>query len=176
MPRIITQESNKRLRREYRLRFLTALFAVVGTVGVVTAALMLPSYVLLSSYRDAYARPVQEGSREIERLNEEYTDRLSETHELSSRVTYGDSAYSDVMDTLFLYADGLVVIDAIELGRSGDQITVSLRGSSASREGLLAFEERVLANTRFKGFSLPIETLAKQSDISFNVTFTYNEK
>jgi hypothetical protein len=80
------------------------------------------------------------------------------------------------MDTLFLYADGLVVIDAIELGRSGDQITVSLRGSSASREGLLAFEERVLANTRFKGFSLPIETLAKQSDISFNVTFTYNEK
>lgn len=176
MPRIIAQESNKKLKGEYRLRFATVLFSMLTVAVVITGVLLIPTYVLLDIYHKAYTRPELDGSSEVEQLNVEYMSKLNETHQLSERVMQGDSVYLDVMDTLFSYAQGGVSIDAIDLSRSEESVAITLRGMSATRDDLLTLERSVLANKKFKGFALPLETLTKQSDIQFNVTFTYNEK
>lgn len=176
MPRIITQESNKRLKSEYRLRFATVLFSMLAVATLVGGILLIPSYVLLGSYQEAYARPEVEGSREVERLNQEYVSKLNQTHDLSGRVLQGSSSYLDVMDILFSYSQGGVSIDAVDLSSVESSVAITLRGTSATREDLLSFEKSVTADKRFKGFALPLETLTKQFDIPFSVTFTYDEK
>ena len=149
---------------------------MLAVAALITGILMIPTYVLLGSYQEAYSRPEIDGSREVERLNEEYTNKLTQTHDLSARVMQSDSLYLDVMDTLFSYAQGGVTIEAVDLTRVDSSIAITLRGTSATRDDLLSFEKSVLANKKFKGFVLPLETLTKQSDILFNVTFTYDEK
>ncbi len=176
MPRIITPESNKRLKREYRLRFLITLLLGVATVIAFTAVLLTPSYVLLDSYESAYEN-FKTGSQQetLERLNQEYASKLESVHVLSQKIVRTKPQHTEVLDTLFEYA-GATTFDAIELGNADQIVTVVVRGRAPSRADLLAFDERMQRDERFSGFDLPIDVLTKQSDITFNVTFTYHEK
>jgi hypothetical protein len=53
--------------------------------------------------------------------------------------------------------------------------TIVLRATASNREDVLAFEKKLKADPVFKDFSVPIESLARQKDISIQVTFPYYE-
>lgn len=176
MPRIITPESNKKLKREYRLRFLITLLLAASTVIALTAVLLLPSYVLLDSYESAYENFKTSSEQEsLERLNQEYASKLENVHVLSQKILRTEPQHTEVLDTLFEYA-GAITFNAIELSNAEDVVTVVVRGQAPSRTDLLAFDERMQGDNRFSGFELPIDVLTKQSDSAFNVTFTYDQK
>jgi hypothetical protein len=177
MPRIITPESNKRLKREYRLRFLVTLLLSSALAIGLTAVLLMPSYVLLESYESGYANAKAGTQQEtLQRINQEYATKLQNTHELSQKISVKKSQHAYVLDTIFAYAGEDISIDALELSNEGNVMEITVRGGAANRSALLAFDEKVQGNSRFSGFELPIEALTKQSDITFNVTFAYHEE
>ncbi len=177
MPRILTPESNKKIKREYRLRFLVALLAACAGSCVLAILFLIPSYALLDSYETAYSvSESDKAQEEIAEVNEEYTNRLAEVHELSGMIPESSPGYARVLDMLFSYEGGGLELSAVELQKSGENVSVTLRGTAQTRDVLLAFDESISSNDSFSGFKLPIEALTKQSDISFNVTFNYHEK
>jgi hypothetical protein len=177
MPRIITSESNKRIKREYRLRFFVALLAACAAAGVLAILFLIPSYALLDSYETAYSvSDSGDAQEEVAQVNEEYTRRLAEVHELSGMIPDPGPGYSRVLDALFSYNDAGLEFDAVELQGTGDTVSVTLRATAQTRADLLTFDEAIRSDDDFSGFKLPIDALTKQSDISFNVTFNYHEK
>ena len=177
MPRIITPESNKKLKREYRLRFAIALFWAASAAVGFAVVLLIPSYALLDSYETAYATAKTGGQQEqLQRLNEEYASKLEDVHRLSQKIVRTKPAHSQALDLLFAYAADGIVLSAVELDEEAEGVAVSVRGVASTRSALLALEGKMQRDSRFSGFELPIEVLTKQSDIVFNVTFAYHEK
>lgn len=175
MPRILTTRSNKILKREYRLRFFVALLVTTLCALTLFGVALIPSYVLLDSYEAAYTSAnFAKEHEEVERLNKEYSSKLAVTHELSQKVSIAKSGHMSVLDTVFLYGGEGIRLNSIEVSGTAP-ITVSIRGEAATRSALLALDERFGRDRRFTGFDLPIDTLTKQTQIPFNVTFTYNE-
>ncbi len=177
MPRITTKKSNKDLRREYRLRFLTALFLAIVFAVLVTVILMLPSYTLLNVYEKSYTQPPT-GKEEsnVQQMNFQYNQKLEGVSELSSEVRNQESVHLKIIEKLNSYTNNTILFNTVELGGSEQETSVILRGIANTREDLLAFESNVKGDTSFEGFKIPIDTLTKQKDISFNVSFIYHEK
>lgn len=177
MPRISTIKSNKKLRREYKLRFLTATFLVATCSLLLILLSILPSYTLLNFYERSYKNSeVTAEQKNIQKVNQDYDERLNAVLELSKKVNLEESAHLKVINEITGYAESSITFNAIELLTKEENIEITLRGQSVSREALLAFESKMNNDSNYIGFKIPIEALTKQSDISFNVSFKYNEK
>lgn len=177
MPRITTQKSNKNLRREYRLRFFTMLFMMLVIAVLVTVLAMIPSYTLLSIYNNTYNQA--QSSREesnIQQMNFQNDQKLEAAYELALEVRQENSVYLDVIKKLDSYKGASIQFNAIELNGSNAETNITLRGQAFTREALLAFEDRINSDDSFSGFQVPIDSLTKQEDIAFNISFTHHEK
>lgn len=176
MPRIITEKSNKKLRREYRARFATALFTTLSFALFFVAVFFIPAYGLLHYYENSYSGMNSLDRKENTRLaNEEYDKKLQETHELSQKILVSKSDHLEIADILFAYAQDALVFDSLEFERVPGATTISLRGLAPTRESLLSFERKIDSDKNFEGFEIPIDSLRMQTDIPFNISFTHYE-
>jgi len=175
MSRIITDESNKKLRREYRLRFLSTLFFALAGVIVINVLLVSSSYLLLTLYERAYTTE-SSSNEEVSKMNEQFALKVAQVHALSQKIpSQADTVNMGVANLLFGYVRDGIAIQAIEIISVEDVSNITLRGTATTRDVLLQFQNTIKSNPSFQDFSIPIESLAKQKDISFNVTFTYHE-
>jgi hypothetical protein len=172
--RIIPEELNKKLKKEYRLRFFT-LFLLYSSISIiVTVALISSSYLLLFLYEKAYVKKGIFVNNEILQLDKKNTQKIEDLYQLSRKINIENKVSSPISATrtLFDYAGNLISISSIEISQDSK---ITLRATASTRDSLIAFENKVKANPSFKDFDIPIEALAKQKDISFGVTFTYHE-
>lgn len=177
MSRIITDESNKKLHREYRLRFLSMLFFILTGVIVINVLLISTSYLLLTLYERAYTtESSSERDNEVSKMNQEFALKVTQVHALSQKIpSQTGTVNMNVAHLLFGYVREGIGIQAIEILPTDDVSNITLRGTATTRDVLLQFQNAIKQNPSFQDFSIPIESLAKQKDISFNVTFTYHE-
>jgi hypothetical protein len=177
MPRISTEKSNKKLRLEYKLRFLTTFLFGTTISGVLILLFILPSYTLLSFYGKSYQNSeISPEQRNVQAMNEEYRLRLDAAYELSQNVDMQKPLHLNALKKINEYANGTIIFNAVELLEEEDGIGITLRGQSLNREALLSFEGKIQGDSNFSGFKIPIDALTKQSNISFNVSFKYYEK
>jgi hypothetical protein len=144
---------------------------------IISALAMIPSYTLLSIYDKTYsqAEPSKEESN-LQQMNFQRDQKLDGVHELASEVRQEDSTYLDVIQKLNSYKGVSIQFNAIELSGGNTELNITLRGQAFDREALLAFESRIQADDSFQGFQVPIDSLTKQQDIAFNISFTHHEK
>jgi hypothetical protein len=177
MPRISTIKSNKILRREYRLRFITAFLMGIALAILISIIFILPSYTLLSFYEKSYEKSsTSEEQLTNQKMNQEYLQKLDGVHELSQKIDTNSVNHLKVIQKLSEYAANSVTFNVVELSSTGEGLDITLRGQAVSREALLSFEDKIDSDTNFTGFDIPIETLTKPTNISFNIIFTYHEK
>jgi hypothetical protein len=88
MTRIISLELNKKLRKEYRLRFFSLFFFMISIVSLVNIAMMISPYVLLSMYEDIYTNEKSSENKKMEILkdNERLDLKISQVHALSQKI------------------------------------------------------------------------------------------
>ena len=178
MSRIISLELNKKLRKEYRLRFFSLLFFMISIVSLANIAMMISSYVLLSLYENIYTNEKNSESKKVEVLkdNENLDLKISQVYALSQKIPLkvnliDTNIAKDVLD----YAGQNISINSIEILPGQDSSKVTIRGLASTRDSLLHFQEVIKNDLSIKDFVIPIETMTKQKDIVFNVTFTHHE-
>lgn len=179
MARIIPLELNKKLRKEYRLRFFSLLFLMLAIVSAINIMLMSSSYVLLSLYENIYTKENSNSNKdsEIVKENENRLIKLNQVFELSKKIPEKEKFTNiDTTKKLFEYAGSDTSIDSIEFLSEEEKTKITMRGMSKTRDSLLLFEEKIKNDNSFKDFSLPIETITKQKDVIFNVTFTHYDE
>lgn len=177
MPRIISPELNKKLRREYRLRFLSILFFVCSFAIITSILLLSSSYLLLSLYEKAYSSEsaTREGEA-VTKLNENFNKKVNQVHALVQKLPIKNQvADIEIANLLFAYANEGVKLETIEISPDAGKTLVTIRGNALTRDTLLQFRDRINNDSKFKDFVIPIESLTRQKDVSFNVNFTYHE-
>jgi Tfp pilus assembly protein PilN len=173
MTRIIPEEINKILRKEYRLRFFTVLFFTISLIIIVNLTFVSSSYLLLYLYEKAYTTNTSNTNNESIKLNEEVKQKTEELYVLSRKIELSEKKTStQVASDLFAYVQEGVLIQTLEIMEDS---SITIRGTASTRQALIDFQDRLKQDPMFKDFSIPIETLARQKDVAFNVTFTYYE-
>ena len=173
MTRIIPEQLNKTLKKEYTLRFFSVLFFVLFLVIFLSLTFVSSTYLLLHLYEKAYVKNGSNTSNETTQLYQQVTQKTEDLYALSSKITIDKKISTvDVAQKIFEKGGEGITIQSIEM-LSDSKIT--LRGVANTREGILAFQNRMQQDPMFKDFSIPVESLARQKDVSFNLTFTYYE-
>lgn len=172
--RIIPEELNKKIKREYKLRFLTVLFWVINIVLVITIALMSSSYLLIHLYEKAYVNKNTEQDARAIALENVIHEKIKNLYKVSKKIPSDQATSSalDISNKIFSYAGSGITIQSLEVLEGN---TITLRGLAENRDSLLLFESKIKADGSFVDFAIPIESLARQKDIGFSVTFTYHE-
>lgn len=177
MTRIILEELNKKLKKEYKLRFFSVLFFTMTIVLLINISLISSSYLLLSSYEKSYTSDSSylENEQKL-KTREELNQKTFQVYTLIEKIPQKTSAIdAKILELVFGYAENLIKLESIELLSEDTSVKISVRGTSLTREDLLQFQEVIKKDSRFTDFNIPVETLAKQTDVSFNVTFIYYE-
>lgn len=177
MPRIISPELNSKLRREYRLRFFSVLFFLLAGTVLVSIALISSSYLLLSLYEKAYVHETLNTKGEAAtQISDTFNAKVGQVHGLIQKIPPQSSVEDfQIVNTLFEYANSGININAVEILPEAPATLITLRGEALTRDALLQFQDKIEEDARFEGFSIPIESLTKQRDISFAVNFIYHE-
>lgn len=177
MSRIIPNELNKKIRREYRLRFFSVLFFTLAIIIFINIFLVSSSYLLLFLYERAYTQNNSlKTNEEVVKIKEQFILKVLQVDALARKIpSQANGVKINSIDTLFSYINTGIDIQAVEIVSSSQDSKITLRGTAATRDALLQFQDKINKNPSFKDFSIPIDLLAKQKDISFNVTFTYHE-
>lgn len=177
MPRISTEKSNRRLRREYKLRFLTTCLFGIIISGILVLLAILPSYTLLNFYEKSYQNSeTSTEQKNVQTMNQEYNQKLDSVYELSQNVNTKKTLHINAIKKINEYSNGSIIFNAVEILNEENGVGITLRGQSVNREALLSFENKIQSDSNFSGFKIPIEALTKQTNISFNVSFKYYEK
>lgn len=171
MTRIIPPELNKKLKKEYQLRFFSITFFVITIIIFVNISLVSSSYFLLYLYEKAYVENVKTmNNEESIKMKEVLNNKIDNLYYLSkSYVQKGEISQLRVSTKIFELAGANIEIESIDIIEN----TITLRGSADTRDSMLIFQRKIKDEKMFEGFDVPIEVLAKQKDISFNINFTY---
>lgn len=177
MTRIISEELNKKLKREYKLRFFSVLFFSLSLVLMINMFLISPSYLLLSLYEKAYiSNNYASGHENKAKTLIDFNKKLSQVYALALKVPQNTKGIdTNIVQILFTYAGSDINLNSIELLHEDVSTKVTITGVATTRDLLLKFQNAIKQDARFADFNIPIETLAKQKDLNFNVTFNYHE-
>lgn len=177
MPRIISKELNNKLRQEYRLRFFALLFITLFAVIIINILLVSSSYLLLTLYEKAYTTSDSfKRNDELSQINKNFNTKLAQVYSLTKKIPVQSNDLAIKVSTiLFEYANKGIDLNAIEIVQTTNVSNITLRGVALTREDALLFQDKIKQDVRFKDFSIPIESLTKQRDISLNANFTYHE-
>lgn len=170
MANVLPPEYKEKITTEYRLRLLAVGLLLGGIALAITAAFLVPSYLLLRSHlsttQDNIAR-VQEAFQQ--ESGGRYTQVLSDTKQqlsaasLHGRTTKIGAMFKEVLDrqsqgvsiTRFAYTD--------------EEKTLVISGVADTRDALLGFEESLATSQLFAEVDLPVSSLADQTDVAFNL-------
>lgn len=176
MPRITTTKANTFLRREYKLRFFSVFFIGVSIILAIHVSLALSSYMLLSAYEKTYTNQDDEEQIKANQKREQLTLLLDETESLGAQIILQQQdSYSDIFETITVLKPDTVELNVFEVFFVDKEIEITLRGVAQTRQGLVNFGENMKKDTSFRDFVIPFETLTRQSDLPFDITFTYYE-
>jgi len=171
MTRIIPPELNKKLKKEYRLRFFSIMFFIVTIIIFVNISLVSSSYLLLHLYEKAYAQNMKTTNNEESiKMKEMLNNKIDNLYYLSKAyVQNGEIDQLHVSTKIFELASTDIEIESIDIIDNA----VTLRGKANTRDSMLVFQRKMKEEKTFENFDVPIEVLAKQKDIFFNINFTY---
>ena len=176
MPRIITPKGNNFLRHEYKLRFFSLLFFGSSVVLMIHISLSVSSYILLNAHENTHINQDDAAQIEANQKFEYFIKTLDDADKLSRSVIVNkNDTYIEIFEKINSHKSFDVEINVFEIFFNKDQTEITIRGVSETRQSLVEFAERMRNDSSFKDFEIPFETLTRQRDIPFDVTFTYYE-
>ncbi|MBI2045919.1 MAG: hypothetical protein HYT28_00640 [Parcubacteria group bacterium] len=175
MANLLPQESQKNIRKEYRLRLAaTALFflsALIFFAGVLLVPSLLLSSVKVTSSKEQLAL-LQ--NKEIERAEEEMKTLVLNTNADIALMEEG-SAETPVIGELIKYLldtkpDSIAITGIFyEKAKNGASDNASLRGIALNREALFSYITFLQGNGYFTEAAVPVSRLVKEKDIDFTI-------
>lgn len=170
---LLTKEQKKVLRREYITR-LGAVFTFAVASGVLAGiAALFPAYIGLQTdlgiLLDEADRFEAESAEEVARP----FDTLTNTANLVTRLNsvLGAGEVSDIIAEVFVLRSEGIAITAFSFERESSRI--SIEGTAETRESLVAYVRAVRESRYFSDVNDPISDLARSTDLSFRLQFTY---
>ena len=176
MLHLLPQYQKDKVIKEYHLRLAVVVICSILFLSLVYAVFMLPSYMLLRNQIS---------------ILEAQKKSLSSIVNVSGLAQNNNADTWKIVDALTPFKKTLVPSEAIDMVNPkvkgvhiagynfvqinpGEPIIVTITGTADNREGLSTYVKDL--NTAFSGVKLPLSTLAKQSNITFDFKFQIDNK
>lgn len=161
------------------MRVITVWIALVASACVMIATLTMPVYVLVRSQLDAFLQEYTQASVESESFKDAELEvkRANDVAELLSKANKALSFSTIIAELETISREQGVVITEFALLRDKDALQpIVLTGTAPSRLALTTFRDAIEAHALFKDVVLPLSNLAKDKDITFNITIMPEEQ
>jgi hypothetical protein len=171
MINLIPPEGRKIVAREYWTRVATAWLFLISIVFIVGTALMVPSYVLISSQLAAVETESRE-NLEDELQYKEAETAIKNANTLSNKLNTTNKyvRLTDVVSAVDSETQSGIVLRNFKISESAERTVVEVQGVAATRNDLSSFKSRLETVPLFKSATLPISDLARDEELSFLLT------
>lgn len=173
---LLPENLKDEIRKEYKLRRLTVILVFVLAVQASFLIFLFPTW-LISVYKE----------KEIVSQSEQMAKFLADSNvapatnvikSLNSKLNVINSAleypaFVPLMDTVIGQKTKSITLKQFSYtSKDSASAELSIGGTSATRESLVAFVKSLEDTKAFKKVDLPISNLAKDKDIVFTITLT----
>jgi hypothetical protein len=178
MINLIPPAEKKKMVREYWVRVISVWFYIWTCALIMCGLLMIPTYVLIHSQVAVYAESAKVASENVATF-EEVTKSLRETNEQAAKLQTGfkQAHVSDWIKSIrALEYPGIELTEITISQTDGVYEPIKLVGIASDRQALAAFRDRLLGESEVATVNLPLGNLAKDKDISFDLTVILKKK
>ena len=174
MANLVPQLAKKRIAFEYWVRVLTAWFLLWAVAFVIGGVLLFPVYIFTKTQVAVHAESASAAEESV--VDYETVSAELKQANIQAQLVIEDARKTRASDyvSLFNSLEGQgVVITELNFSKNKTIVEpIRLTGIATDREALAAFRERLLAPPAIATVNLPISSLAKESDITFNMTIS----
>lgn len=178
MTNLIPPTAKKQIVVEYWVRVCSVWVILWSVCLMISAVLLWPTYVLIVGSSTAYADSVADASErtaEYESISQSLSraSKQAQTIVVSERQPNLSLIFADITA---VSGQG-VGVSGVTLNRNDQGVApVQVQGEASSRQSLAAFKDRLESILYVAGVDLPIENLAQNQDIEFNLTININNE
>lgn len=173
MSNLLPREAKHAIVIEYRLRLLVVWCFILALSFFVSALLLLPSYVAVSSdlsYAESalMVQAADTGASYASTLKE-----INTANSIGQRLAQSDADISitDILREVDAeFGRGIQFVGLSIVRTSGSEPQIELQGIAATRDELARFVERLKANPYIADASVPFAQLAQAANSAFSVT------
>ncbi len=175
---LLPPQEQKSLKREYCTRLAIVACCIVSTALIVGSILLLPGYLRARGEEEIQLEAIAELRNNNERKNDSAI--IDELAFNSTAISLLESALlqerpSDVIERVVSLREG-VYLNSLSYSVTGTTtIEVVIQDTALTRAALLAFKTRLERLSVDSRINLPIDELAKSSDIPFSLKFVYKK-
>lgn len=171
---LIPPQGKKALKWEYILRIGSVYAIMFSGVFLATTALMVPTYVYVSSQLKATEGRMEAG----EKANAEYLSAEKEVKDANAIIAQltgktEQARVSALVEEVVRVAPQGVRFKTFSMeSKNGAFTELTVQGSASSRATLLALKQSLESSSVFETATIPIGDLARDADLPFTVTVT----
>lgn len=179
MLHFLPQQNRKKVISEYILRVCTCFLLFVSIAAAFFIILFLPS-VFFSLYK------YKNVEYQLSSANISVTNKSIDPIAMIKRVNTLPQIFSDASTTGIMVTDVLQKIISLKNSHiqikhfaiTGDAFSqrIIMQGTSATRDGLIAFQDSLKAESTFTSVDLPVSFLIKDTDNDFTMTVVYTHQ
>ncbi len=172
MFKLITEEEESKLMREYSARRTVVILLVLSAVLTVGFVGLLPSYLLSQARKSETLERHRVSSILGGTEGKDSKAWLARTNEKIANLTPEPDTEtpSYFMGALIRAKASAISINTLSWNSKSRKLSVS--GIAVDRRALIQFEEALNALGLFSSVLLPVSNLAKESDINFSIELT----
>lgn len=174
MINLIPPEGRTALKREYLLRTGTVFATILSGVFIAGVALMIPTYVLISSQLSS-TESEYEKSADVNAEFKEAENAIRNANDIAIQLggPTNQTYASDVIGEITKRSPQGITLRAFQLERVKSYFpSVQVQGIAESRSILAAFKEALKGVPNVSNVEVPLSDLAKDSNLPFAITIT----
>lgn len=181
MINLIPPKARKSLTHEYWARVVSVWSFLIIGICIVSTLLLVPLFVLLRAQTEALAltNPLHtEGSSEGETKEATKAVKRANAFVVELGKPLPVQSMADILTTIAEAAPEGVRVRNYNIVRESDNSiqSVEVQGNASSRDALSAFRAALERSPRIKSATLPLSDLARERDLPFIVTITFNSE
>lgn len=177
MINLLPPQARKHVLTEYWLRTISVWLLLVVVVGVLILTLLFPTYILIKLQLQARADTYQQVEVEHENFQSAQVEiRRTNTNAALLANAADTQSFSEILDALLRLQSEAIFVQNVAMQRADEAVQeITVTGQADTRDALAAFRNQLEASPLFTAADLPLENLARDRDLPFQITITIAE-
>ncbi len=175
MANLLPSHERQELAHQRMRRLMSAILVLVSGVFVIGTVLLIPSFVAAISSREAGKVRLETTRRLLDRQKDATaaSDVVSTKEKVSLVIRDNDAlSASDILAQVVEIVPSQVSLQSVLWSDEGETAFLDMTGSAATRNSLIAFGDALRSSGLFTEVTIPIESLAQQTDLHFRLSLT----
>jgi hypothetical protein len=178
MANLLPTKERNALKLEQYHRLWASVLVLISGLFILGAILLIPAGVVLVASRESVRNRLETTRALAEREGVASAgDTLTDTKEKMDIIAKDEALVRphELIGRVIDLSPAGVSLDEVSFVREGDVVTAEISGGAVSRASLLSFSDALRGSGLFADVVIPIESLARNTDLRFRLTLSLTE-